>query len=233
MLAVAMTDLHADYDEGYFDKDEQGWCARRVVVTTAGDRVTIHRSGDDNGMRPYESSEVGTLGESFPDLGLIKIEGERGTIAYFDTRTGRIRHPGEQTAQWFKAPPGYREPGCLAVGLALISPVAEALGLDPGPPPTDLEMPPMVASPTAEGAVESLRQIPGANGCTWDLMLRDFPPDHELGQQFQTYVHGNGGYVMLFAAETVRAGFIFSGPLEHYARAIALRDRLLAAWGVP
>lgn len=224
-------DLRADYDEGYFDKDEQGWCARQVTVTTDGDRVTIHRRGDDNGARPYAHTDEGTIGPAWPELGLVRIDGPRGAIAYFDTRTGRLRSPGEQCSHGFVPPANYRGPGCLEAGLKLVVPVAAELGMTPGPPPTDIVMPPLTPSPTAMGSLESIHAIAGERGCTWRFMLRDFPEGGWVGPlQLSVAVEGQGRWSGVFVQSPERASFLLFGPLELYPRALAVRDRLLAAW---
>jgi len=231
-------DLHERYDSGYFDKDEQGWCARRVEITSQGERVTIRYSGDDNGLRPYDNTIELQVGPYWPDPGLIALlEGPR-TVTYFDTRTRRLRAPGEQVVRWFKPPPGYRDPGCLGRAAALLAPIAEALGLRPGPAPTDQAitaiMPRLTPSATAGGATESNLAIPGDNGCTWRFMLRDYPAGNRLGPQFQVHIEGQGRLVTLFAGETTRAMALFAGPLELYHHALAARDRALTQWaGLP
>ena len=233
MLGAMDTDLHADYDEGYFDKDEQGWCARRVQVTTDGTRVTIRRSGDDNGARPYDDTSVGSIGTSWPALGLVQIVGERGTMAYFDRNTGRLRSPGEQVSHRFAPPQTYRDPGCLEIVMNLLAPVAAALGMRPGSPPAAPTMPPLVPSLTACDSLESHATSPGEHGCTWGFMLRDFPEGHWLGPQLDVRIAGDGGHVSLFVQEPTRASFLFIGPLELHHLAIAARDEALARWCLP
>lgn len=220
-------DLRADYDDGYFDKDEQGWCARRITVITADGRVTIHRSGDDNGDRPYDDTVVGNIGAHWPELGLVQLRDDRGrTIYYFDTRTGRLRTPGEQVVHHFKPPADYLAPGCLERALAMLVPVAATLGMQPGPPPTQVGMPPKIASATCQGAVESGRKIPGENGYTWSFLLRDYTPP--TAPEYQVIVEGPGGWVSLYTGE--RAMFLFHGRLELYHLAAAARDRVIAEW---
>jgi hypothetical protein len=229
-----VTDLDVQYDSGSFDKDEQGWCARRVEITTEGDRVTIRYSGDDNGARPYDYTVTATIGPRWPELGLTALVDQGRTIAYFDAKTRRLRAPGEQVVRWFKAPPGHRAPGCLERAAALIAPIAAALGMRPGAPPTaeavTAKMPPLTPSPTAGGATESNLKVPGERGCVWSFMLRDYPADNPLGPQFHVQVEGDGGLVLLFAGESARAMALFTGPLERHALARTARDRALADW---
>lgn len=223
-------DLQAEYDDGYFDKDEQGWCARRVHVSTEGPRVTIRRSGDDNGIRAYDETFAGTIGTQWPELGLVKIVNERGTLFYFDRRTGRLRSLGEQISHPFMPPADYREPGCLAVGLTLLTPVAAALGMRCGPPPTDVVMPALTPSPTASGCLESQVKLQGEHGCTWEFTLRDIPGDDGLGPQLGVTVHGDGCWISLFVQSPQRASFMFSGLIELHHLAAAARDQALAGW---
>jgi hypothetical protein len=222
-------DLRADYDDGYFDKDEQGWCARRVKVTTAGERITIDRSGDDNGARPYAETITATIGAHWPELGLVKLVDDRGrSLYYFDTRTNRLRHPGEQVHIHFAPPANYRGPGCLAAGLAAIVPVAAALDMHPGPPPTEFEIPPRIPSTCCQGAIESQWQVPGAPGYTWRFLLRDYPADSGTWPECHVIVQGQGAWVSLYACE--RASFLFYGPLELYPAALVARDRAIAEY---
>ncbi len=222
--------MRADYDEGYFDKDEQGWCTRRVQLSRDGDRVTIRRSGDDNGLRPYDETIEATVGPAWPELGLTQLLGPHGPLAYFDANTGRLRHHGEQVPHWFKPPANFRGPDCLLIALEVITPIAEQLGMRPGPPPRAIDMPPPTPSTTAAGALERHRSVPGEDGCAWTFMLRDYPPGDRLGPQLDVRVHDERRWVSLFAGETDRAMLLFFGPLERYHLAIAARDRAIAAW---
>ncbi|MDP1825592.1 MAG: hypothetical protein Q8L48_20195 [Archangium sp.] len=48
-------DLSCSYDDGYFDKDEQGWVTNGTAVSTLADgTIRIRRWGDRNGLDPYD-----------------------------------------------------------------------------------------------------------------------------------------------------------------------------------
>lgn len=223
-------DVRAEYDEGYFDKDEQGWCARCVEVRSDGERVTIRRHGDDNGIRAYDETTVGKIGQAWPELGLVQIVGERGPVAYFDAKTGRLRVPAEQMPHWFsgaRLPPA---PDDFAAALAMIVPVAEALGMQPGPPPTQIVMPPLTPSPSAGDSLEAHLSIAGERGDRWVFMRREYPEGDPMGPQFEARVEGEGCWVSLFVGDRRRAMFLFMGPLERYHLAIAARDTAIAKW---
>jgi len=223
-------DVRAEYDEGYFDKDEQGWCARCVEVSTEGDRVTIRRHGDDNGIRAYDETKVGKIGKTWPELGLVQIVDERGPLAYFDAGTGRLRTPGEQMPHWFTPPLHAHGPGDFAAGLAIVVPVAVALGMQPGPPPTRIEMPAPVPKPHSGNALQSEVSLPGENGYTWVFTRRVYP-DGSMGPEFDVRVEGHCCWVSLWAEGTNRrAMLLFMGPLERYHLAIAARDPAIAKW---
>lgn len=223
--------LHADYDDGYFDKDEQGWCARCVEVRTEGERVTIRRHGDDNGVRAYDETEVGTIGRAWPELGLVEVVGERGRLGYFDTRTKRVRSGGEQILHNFLAPAGVEEAEFFRVGREIVASVAEALGMRPGPPPTQIEMPPAVPGRYAGSGLESALTLPGEHGCRW-VFLRRVYPGEPMGPHLDVRVEGDGGWASLFLGDEQRASLLFIGPLECHHLALAARERALAGWCV-
>ena len=225
-----MTQIHVDYDTGYFDKDEQGWCARRVQIRTEGGQVIVRSSGDDNGARPYDTTQVLTLGRSWPELGLVALLDEGRVVAYFAAKKQRLRSYGEQVLRWFKPPAGYRGEGCLERAAELVAPVAEVLGLWPGAPPRAIDMPPRAPSPTSSGAVESKIEVPGEGGAAWRFMLREMAAGWGLGPQLEALVRGEQVLVSLFVEGPERAMFLFSGALERYPEAAAARDRAIAEW---
>jgi hypothetical protein len=54
------------------------------------------------------------------------------------------------------------------------------------------------------------------------------PPPAEV--VLSVTVEGQGRWSGVFVQSRTRASFLRIGPLERYARAIAARDRLIAAW---
>lgn len=77
MTATALPPIDVTYEEpgGYFDKDEQGWCAPHVAITQDGSRVRIRRWFDANGVIRSDATQEGTIVES---------DGQRATIALAD-----------------------------------------------------------------------------------------------------------------------------------------------------
>jgi len=222
-------DLRADYDEGYFDKDEQGWCPRCVEVATAGEQVTIRRHGHDNGLRHYDETTVGTIGAAWPELGLVQIIGPRGVLAYFDTHAGRVRSPGEQILHRFHAPAGLDEDGFFAAASAIVASVAAALGVHPGPPPTPVVLPAAVPGCYGTG-LESVLTAPGEDGCAWVLSRRTYPDNPEMGVHLDVRVEARGVWVSLFRGDEQQASLLLIGPLERHHLAVAARDQALAGW---
>jgi hypothetical protein len=86
---VDIPDVSARYDEGYFDKDEQGWCSRNVDVVQTGARVLVHRWGDDNGARPHDERLEGEIAAHFEDLGLVTFSGGLAAVR-FNLKTRRL-----------------------------------------------------------------------------------------------------------------------------------------------
>jgi hypothetical protein len=81
--------LVTDYDDGYFDKDEQGWCARRVRVRLEGAQVIVELSGDDNGLRPYARTFAARLVEVDPSSDLAVLASPQGRV-FFDLARRRL-----------------------------------------------------------------------------------------------------------------------------------------------
>lgn len=66
--------LACRYDQGYFDKDEQGWVANWVEVRSHTDgTVTIRKWGDSAGRNPWEQTIHTRVDGVFPDLALVKF----------------------------------------------------------------------------------------------------------------------------------------------------------------
>lgn len=81
--------LRTDYDDGYFDKDEQGWCARCTSVRLDGAQVIVELSGDDNGLRRYAQQFVTRLVEVDASSGLAVLAARQGRM-FFDLARKRL-----------------------------------------------------------------------------------------------------------------------------------------------
>lgn len=68
-------ELSCSYDDGYFDKDEQGWVTNGTGVSTLADgTIRIRRWGDRNGLDPYEQLTETRVAQVFDELKLVKLE---------------------------------------------------------------------------------------------------------------------------------------------------------------
>jgi hypothetical protein len=81
--------LACSYDDGSFNKDEQGWCAARTEVSSNVETgaVSIRHSGDRNGLDAYDTVTETRIAEVFTALQLVKLAHPRW---YFDLATNRL-----------------------------------------------------------------------------------------------------------------------------------------------
>ena len=167
-------DLNVTYDLGYFDKDHQGWCARRTTVSSEGERVTVVTSGDDNGENGYSRTVAYRRGPDLAGGQLVALLGPTGgTAAYFDRSTRQIRASVEQETLPFLPPPGVAAGGGWASLGAALLPVAQGLGIDARTvPPMPLgPLVPRADAPATREAVGEQRH----EGGRWTWMLRALP----------------------------------------------------------
>jgi hypothetical protein len=225
MTAQSDLDLDLAYDEGYFDKDAQGWCARNVQVVRTTDRVTIRRWGDDNGTQSYDQTETGSVGPVFPDLGLVKIVDGARTIGYVDLTSRRLRAATEYVSSWFVPAFADRDEGTLARIARHAAAIARALGLEAHAPLQPIVLPAATPSPTCEGALDRSTEI--ADGAArWTFLIRDAP---RCERTLIVTVTGNSLHVGFHVESSTRAGIGFGCPVERLALGAAERDRQLAA----
>lgn len=202
-------DLSAEYDDGSFDKDEQGWCSRWTRVSQEGDLVIVRQWGDDNGARPYDSTRTGTVAELLPDHQLVRLGGGLAG-SYFDLRTRRLRASGEQECIRGPAWPGYIEPAGVARGLDLLLTVLEAVTGRPASRPVPPAWTPLVPSATWQGSHESILRFE-LEEIRFHLARHDVPgrdPHMTIGvtsPQASVYMHIGG---------EADAMAVVSGPLE-------------------
>ena len=228
-------DLNASYDLGYFDKDEQGWCARRVDVFQNGDTVTVHESGDDNGLRAYESTARFHIAEYLPEQALVRLTNSFGRLErYFDLNRRQLRSATERHAVTFSPPANASsQPAREALAAALL-PVALALGLPAHSAPA-LPLPELTPSPTAEGALEAKATTSiGVVQWTW---MRRFYPDDGLGnigpQQMSVALSAPGhgsGLVSVFVQSPSTAHFLINVSVEDLPALLPLRDKAIVTW---
>lgn len=102
--------MSAEYDDGYFDKDEQGWCsAWTSVVSTPGGEVRIRQWGDRNGLDAYERTIETRVAQHLAELQLVKLEAwpwyfdlAKNRLLSADTTEHLVRRPAK--GEWWKAP---------------------------------------------------------------------------------------------------------------------------------
>jgi hypothetical protein len=92
-MASPLARLHVQYDDGYFDKDEQGWCASNVRIHVADGVVHVDQWGDANGARPYAYAWEGRIAEVDEANEIILITRGNDTLV-FDLRSQRLLGSG-------------------------------------------------------------------------------------------------------------------------------------------
>jgi hypothetical protein len=225
----------ASYDLGFFDKDHQGWCARRTTVSAEGDLVTVVESGDDNGENAYTRTATYRRGPERADTGLVALLGPTGGVAaYFDRAVGRIRLAFEQDSAAFAPPVGVTTGGgWSALGAALL-PVAQRLGLGAH------TVPPMPLGPLAPRAESPhMREAVGESvheGCRWTWMLRTLPPQGDTVGPLQWSLRiadasgRSGAAVQVFVQSPRCATCTVSVAPPDRDAVVALRQEALAGW---
>lgn len=182
-------DVTCHYDDGCFDKDEQGWVTNATAVTQQGDVVTVRRWGDRNGLDPYEHSVTARLGQHFPELGLVKLEPGKLYIdlvkrRVLDASHGAVLTPG-------MAPADYQQR--LAAALPFVVKLAGLLGA----PRQEAPMPEVVFS-----------------GDEWTAPFGSGVLEVKRGYNFQiSYEHGPC-LAKIFIRDDLRCEFVGRGPLE-------------------
>ncbi len=220
------------YDAGYFDKDEQGWCARWHQIKEENGVVTVGEWGDDNGMRGYNESKTYRRGPFLAELGLIRLLDHLGRpAAYFDVATSQIVSAAAQDSIRFVPPPDYAAPDALPHLAAILLPVARAIGIaDPAIPP-NFALPPLTPSPTCEGAVEAkaVWQSPSARWSWLRRVLSNGDPQLDL------VIEHAGRRVSVFAQSPDYAWFLLCGSPEDVRPAPVqqARQTAIAVWSGP
>lgn len=78
--------------EGYFDKDEQGWCATRIEIQIRPDgAVTLRDWYDANGRIPSDRHYRGRVLSQFGQTLLLQLEGHSFNAHLGADRFGRVR----------------------------------------------------------------------------------------------------------------------------------------------
>lgn len=200
-----------DYDEGYFDKDEQGWVTARVAVTSDPQTgaVRVCRSGDRNGLDPYETVTQTQVVAVFPELSLVKLAANQW---YFDLAKRRLVD-GNRNVVLVRRPavPGWLEPARIERAIALVFELVERTG---GP---RLARPPFVGLQPAAGPREFTRQVqPLTDGFRLELQHR--------GDELTVWLSANDAGATVSVNEHAVLSIDVRGGLEHHAAARALAE---------
>jgi hypothetical protein len=229
-------DLNVSYDDGAFDKDEQGWCARCVDVVHDGDIVTVRRHGDDNGLRAYDDTAVYRVGEVVTTLGLVRLHQEQASPAlYFDLKDRRVLSPTKQVLTNFKPPPTYMTQAAREALAAALVPVAQAIGIDVSHAPPTLPIDAMAPSATAQGALEGKGTV-NVGPVRWSWMRRTFSTTVGRGigpEQLSVDVQLDGRHRLLVSAfvESSRKGLVVvEANLEQIPKVRGIVDAAIGAW---
>ena len=220
------------YDAGYFDKDEQGWCARWNEIKEAAGLVTVRQWGDDNGIRAYDNSTVYRRGPFLEALGLVRLLDAHGhPAAYFDVAKSQIVSATAQDSIHFVPPPDYAAPAALPQLAAILLPVARALGIaDPALPPS-FDLPQLTPSPTCQGAVETHAAWPSPTA-RWSWLRRVLSNGDP---QLDLVIEHAGRRVSVFVQSPDLAWFLLCGSPEDVRPASVqqARQAAIAAWANP
>jgi hypothetical protein len=229
------TDLKVSYDSGWFDKDEQGWCARQVAVRHEGETVVVREWGDDNGARPYDATTVYRVGRELAEMGLVQLLNPAGQVArYFDLTRRELRGATEREPFAFVPPAEYTSQAAREALAEVLLPVARALGLavETAPPMPLGEMRP---SETAEGAVEA-KGTATVEPVEWTWMRR-FYTDESINwvgpQQMSVTVAAVGpeeALVSVFVQSPEKASLVLGARLEELPAARAAREEAIRKW---
>lgn len=213
--AMTFPAFGCDYDDGYFDKDEQGWVTARVAVTSDPQTgaVRVCRSGDRNGLDPYEVVTQTRVVAVFPELGLVKLGSQQW---YFDLAKGRLVD-GNRGVVLVQRPavPGWLEPARVEAAIALVFELLERTG---GP---RLTRPPFEGlPPRTEGPRDFARKVyPLTEGFRLELQYRpgEVP-------EFAAWLSGEEAGATVSVNEHGVLRIEVRGGLEHHPAARALAE---------
>ncbi len=213
-------DVRCDYDDGSFDKDEQGWCARCTRIEQDGARVTLREWGDDNGMRGYDDTRTGEIAEVFAELGLVKFGGGLSGY-YFDLTRRRVRSAGDTHVVRFAAGPDYLEPAWVRRAIDAVATVVEAVGGRPAPRPEPPPWPELAPSETCWGSHESAVSVDAGEGRAFRLRRRVYDDGSQPPQLIVDLVDGSA-QAYLFIRGPDEGQVALRGPLERHGLAAAI-----------
>lgn len=164
--------LSCSYDDGSFDKDEQGWVASRTDVSSNVETgaVTIRLSGDRNGLDAYDVVTETRIAQVFAGQHLVKLAHPRW---YFDLAKNRLVDGNRDVvlARATQSRADWIEPHRVNEAIDCVFALLERTGGPALSRPTFTSWPPR----TARSAYEFTRvEVPLTDG--FRLELRQRPP---------------------------------------------------------
>jgi len=88
-MSTALARMNVEYDAGYFDKDEQGWCSNNHRLRVEGDTLHVEQWGDRNGLDPFHNAWQAHIVEvDEPNEVVLLARGAESIV--FDLRAQRL-----------------------------------------------------------------------------------------------------------------------------------------------
>lgn len=224
-MSAPFPHLACSYDDGSFDKDEQGWCTAKTEVSSdvATGAVTIRLSGDRNGLEPYDTTISTRIAQVFADQQLVKLAHPRW---YFDLAANRLvdgnrdvvlARGAQSRADWLELP---RVKEAIAFVFALL----EHTGGPTLSRPTFTSWPPR----TASSAYEFTRvEFPLTDGFRLELHQRP-AVTAEWTPELSVWLVGENAGASVVVTERGHAHLAVRGGLEHHAAARVFAEAWLA-----
>ncbi len=217
-----------DYDEGYFDKDVQGWVSAHVCVQQReGDLVRIRRWGDRSGADSYDRSIEARVVAYFKDLALVRFDAES---LYFDLEKNQLVSALKKAVVARRSTPGDRfEPARIEAAMALVLRLAAVLGQRG--PPDKVHFPGWPPFEEHPGFDWSRLELPLHGGRTLGLSRKhphhppDPPPEAGFQDELRVALDYDGPHAGLWVTEGGTCTIEVRGPLELHPQAQAIAER--------
>ena len=137
-MTSILSRMNVTYDAGYFDKDEQGWCANHHRLSVDGDLVHVERWGDYAGREPFSVRWDARIVEvDAPNELVVLVGTKRKETLIFDLRGQRLLgswNQGEDRIALIAPPTFETVPMLGRYGFSLLETVWPS-GDEPPPPP--------------------------------------------------------------------------------------------------
>lgn len=217
--------LSCSYDDGCFDKDEQGWCAAKTEVSSdvQTGAVTIRLSGDRNGRDAYDVVTQTRIAQVFADQHLVKLAHPRW---YFDLAKNRLVDGCRDVvlARGTQARADWLEPPRVNEAIDCVFVLLERTGGPTLPRPPFSSWPPRTASSAYEFTCV---EVPLTDG--FRLELRQRPPAAAgWTPELTVWLTGEDAGASVVVTERGHAHLGVRGGVEHHAAARVFAEAWLA-----